>query len=37
MVYWQVVLTAMVRLGVVIMDLELKPRTWVKPLASGKL
>lgn len=37
MVYWQVVLTAMMWLGVIIMDLELKPWAWVKLLASGKL
>lgn len=37
MQFWQEVLTAMTRLGVCIMDLELKPWVWVKLFASGRL
>lgn len=33
----QMVLTATTRLGVCIMDLELKPWVWVKLLGSGRL
>lgn len=37
MQYWQAVLTDMTRLGVCIMDLELKPKVWEMLLASGRL